>query len=82
MVEQFLSRILDGPRPAGVYWWGPKGGTMKSCYWLIDTNDKNWWLWDAGKKITEEEAKSRFEEEEKEVVVDIQSANPPWDDRE
>ena len=55
---------------------------MKSCYWLIDTNDKNWWLWDAGKKVTEEEAKARFEEEEKEVVVDIQSANPPWDDRE
>ena len=33
-------------------------------------------------KVTEEEAKARFEEEEKEVVVDIQSANPPWDDRE
>ena len=55
---------------------------MKSNYWLIDTNDQNWWLWDAGNQVTEEEAVKQFEWEESDKVKKIQSASPPWEVRE
>ena len=55
---------------------------MKSNYWLIDTNDQNWWLWDAGNQVTEEEAIKQFEWEESDKVKKIQSASPPWEVRE